>query len=461
MLILEDLCWGLGVVEQLVDLLHLLPLHRLLPLNSAQHAGWSQQLDGVPARSSTDNVWDIVLHQSLLRCFPVGIKPSDWTVNRRLSPASSVPEGGFSSDLRQVWERLLADVDAFSLSPNLYDLKKKKGNTKSISFLTNGKVWHCWLLLMLVLIYIGEHCCHDIGKGVDIRHPADLQVFWTWSYLLHLLRRVQHGADDHHSIQQVSWNPVWGADVLGAPGGQSAAVSAAVVLAEEQVQVVTVKQLTWSNSFLCWMRRPRWERWCSPALCGGTWSTRCPACAPRPQRARRAPARPRPGRCSGSPPCWSRPAACLQRETWCHHACVERVMSGACRFFSSTCDLSLLGLHQLPHHGQDVLASLESNRQSLKEQLGERRAHGNHGYAPAVWRWRRPGRAASRPGRSPSSCGRRLWAAARTPPPPGRTLSQKCRSGLVSVHNTVTTFFTPLQVVFSQLVAIVFYIFTT
>lgn len=96
---------------------------------------------------------------------------------------------------------------------------------------------------MLALIYIGEHCCHDIDKGVNIRHPADLQVFWTRSYLLHLLRRVQHGADDHHSIQQVSWNPVWGADVLGAPGGQSAAALAAVVLAEEQVQ-----QWRWS----CW-----------------------------------------------------------------------------------------------------------------------------------------------------------------------------------------------------------------
>lgn len=50
MLILKDFCWGLGVVEQLVDFLHLLPLHRLLPLNTTQHTGWCQQLYGVPAR---------------------------------------------------------------------------------------------------------------------------------------------------------------------------------------------------------------------------------------------------------------------------------------------------------------------------------------------------------------------------------------------------------------------------
>lgn len=34
------------------------------------------------------------------------------------------------------------------------------------------------------------------------------------THLLHLLRRVQHGADDHNSVQQVQRNPMWGADVL-------------------------------------------------------------------------------------------------------------------------------------------------------------------------------------------------------------------------------------------------------
>lgn len=59
---------------------------------------------------------------------------TEWESNRvtdnltwdSFSPASSVPEGGLGSDLRQVCERLLADVDAFSLSPNLYNLTRKE-----------------------------------------------------------------------------------------------------------------------------------------------------------------------------------------------------------------------------------------------------------------------------------------------------------------------------------------------
>ena len=48
MLILKDLGGRLGVVEELIDLLHLLPLHPFLPLDAAQQAGWGQQLHGVP-----------------------------------------------------------------------------------------------------------------------------------------------------------------------------------------------------------------------------------------------------------------------------------------------------------------------------------------------------------------------------------------------------------------------------
>lgn len=50
MLILEDFGGGLGVVEQLVDFLHLLPLHGLFALNTAQQTGWRQQLYSIPER---------------------------------------------------------------------------------------------------------------------------------------------------------------------------------------------------------------------------------------------------------------------------------------------------------------------------------------------------------------------------------------------------------------------------
>lgn len=50
MLILKDFGRGLGIVKQLVDFLHLLPLHGLLSLNTTQHAGWCQQLDSIPER---------------------------------------------------------------------------------------------------------------------------------------------------------------------------------------------------------------------------------------------------------------------------------------------------------------------------------------------------------------------------------------------------------------------------
>lgn len=56
LLILEDLSGGLGVVEQLVDFLHLLSVHGLFALNSAQQTGWCQQLQGIPEETG-----DIVL----------------------------------------------------------------------------------------------------------------------------------------------------------------------------------------------------------------------------------------------------------------------------------------------------------------------------------------------------------------------------------------------------------------
>lgn len=70
MLVLEDFGGGLGVVEQLVDLLYLLPLHGLFPLNTAQQAGWCQQLYGVPEREMTATQFTDIypLH---LQCMPV------------------------------------------------------------------------------------------------------------------------------------------------------------------------------------------------------------------------------------------------------------------------------------------------------------------------------------------------------------------------------------------------------
>lgn len=53
LLVLEDLGGGLGVVEQLVDFLDLLPLHGLFALNSAQQTGWGQQLQGIPEETGS------------------------------------------------------------------------------------------------------------------------------------------------------------------------------------------------------------------------------------------------------------------------------------------------------------------------------------------------------------------------------------------------------------------------
>lgn len=46
-LILEDFCWRLGVIEQLIDLFYLLSLHCFFSLNAAQQTGRRQQLYSV------------------------------------------------------------------------------------------------------------------------------------------------------------------------------------------------------------------------------------------------------------------------------------------------------------------------------------------------------------------------------------------------------------------------------
>lgn len=48
LLILEDFGGGLGVVEQLVAFLHLLPLHGLFSLSTGQYTGWCQQVRSIP-----------------------------------------------------------------------------------------------------------------------------------------------------------------------------------------------------------------------------------------------------------------------------------------------------------------------------------------------------------------------------------------------------------------------------
>lgn len=58
MLVLEDFGRRFSVIEQLVNFLNLLSLHGLFSLNTAQQAGWSQQLDGVPGRKQEiRNAW--------------------------------------------------------------------------------------------------------------------------------------------------------------------------------------------------------------------------------------------------------------------------------------------------------------------------------------------------------------------------------------------------------------------
>lgn len=187
MLILEDFCRGLGVVEQLVDFLHLFPLHGLFSLNSAQQTGWRKQLNCVP--EGKQEVWDTQFrlrshtsekYFSLLHIFSpcppqyfsfititvifcstkcsisLSGLASVTDVNSAclFSPQSCVlsalttvqsisslimdvltlftdtwcmflPEGGLGANLRQVCQSFLADIDPFSLSADLDDLQTK------------------------------------------------------------------------------------------------------------------------------------------------------------------------------------------------------------------------------------------------------------------------------------------------------------------------------------------------
>lgn len=98
---------------------------------------------------------------------------------------ASLPEGGLGTDLCQVWESLLADIDPLGLSADLDDLQ----TTPSLVTRTDA--------------------------GVKRRTCRYLQT-----HLLHLLWCVQHGAYDHDSVQQVQRDAVWRADVLCPPSEQ-------------------------------------------------------------------------------------------------------------------------------------------------------------------------------------------------------------------------------------------------
>lgn len=100
-------------------------------------------------------------------------------------------------------------------------------------------------------------------------------------------------------------------------------------------------------------------------LDGGTWSIQCPACAPHPRTARRVRAQLYLGLCSGSPPCWSQHATYLQREIGSGSRTEDnlRDLVWVRCYTVSTSDFCLFGLHQLSHHGENVLASLRWNNE--------------------------------------------------------------------------------------------------
>lgn len=116
LLILEDLGGGLGVVEELVDFLHLLPLHALFALNSAQQAGWGQQLQGIPEETGHIVPSDL---STLGTICTVSAGCGIW--GRTEGPF--IPEGGLSSNLCQVSKSFLTDGDPFNLSADLDDLQ--------------------------------------------------------------------------------------------------------------------------------------------------------------------------------------------------------------------------------------------------------------------------------------------------------------------------------------------------
>lgn len=121
LLILEDLGGRLGVVEQLVDFLDLLPLHRLFALDPAQQAGRCQQLQGVPGetggeKKNTQKVLSALSAPGGVAAGPGGAPPY------RGPPF--IPEGGLGSNLGQVRKSFLADRDPFDLSADLDDLHR-------------------------------------------------------------------------------------------------------------------------------------------------------------------------------------------------------------------------------------------------------------------------------------------------------------------------------------------------
>lgn len=114
MLVLEDFGRGLGVVEELVDLLHLLSLHVLFTLNSAQQMSRRQQLQRISARKQ-DSIRMLGFSAEVLNL--------KWSLISVIIQSDPLPEGGLWADLCQVGESFLTDSDALGLSSDLDDLK--------------------------------------------------------------------------------------------------------------------------------------------------------------------------------------------------------------------------------------------------------------------------------------------------------------------------------------------------
>ena len=118
LLVLEDLCRGLGIIEELIDLLNLLPLHTFLTLNTPQKIGRGHQLHCIPG------TWEVrgqYAHKAVRHACTHRIHTQ---VTCR--SASDIPEGGLVADLCQVAECFIADINSLSLSTDLDDLQEKK-----------------------------------------------------------------------------------------------------------------------------------------------------------------------------------------------------------------------------------------------------------------------------------------------------------------------------------------------
>lgn len=128
MLVLQDFGGRLGIVEKLIDLLDLLPLHRFFSLNTTQQTGWSQQLDGVPEMTNKM----LSTHPFNLICphFDVAFHSERSII--------SVPEGCLGADLCQVCQSFLADADPLNLSTDLDDLKAKNSSVRQTKITRNA-----------------------------------------------------------------------------------------------------------------------------------------------------------------------------------------------------------------------------------------------------------------------------------------------------------------------------------